>query len=82
MITLLQVMFQSDVFRAHDIVEEADHCQNGELREALNDLDLMNAGVPNSRSIGRWLSRKEGVRFDGVKLACMDKRKKTYKIVD
>ena len=81
LITLLQVMFQSDVFRAHDIVEEANHCQNGELREALNDLDLMNAGVPNSRSIGRWLSRKEGVRFDGVKLACMDKRKKTYKIV-
>lgn len=81
LITLLQQEFKGNVFRAHDIVEPASNFSGGEIQEALNDLDLMNAGLPNSRSIGRWLSRKEGVRFDGVKLACMDRKKKTYKIV-
>lgn len=81
LITLLQQKFKSNVFRAHDIVQEAEKFEARELQEALNDLDLMNAGVPNSRSIGRWLSRNEGVRFDGAKLACTDKKNKKYKIV-
>lgn len=81
LITLLHEYFCGSVFRAHDIVEAATNSSYSELREALNDLDLLNAGVPNSRSIGRWLSRKEGVRFDGDRLVCMDKTRKTYKIV-
>lgn len=82
LVTLLHEEFKANVFKTCDIVATANKsgCSE-ELREALNDLDLMNAGTPNSRSIGRWLSRKEGVRFDGIRLVCMNKKDKTYKLL-
>lgn len=82
LVTLLHEEFEANVFKTCDIVATAKELGcSAELREALNDLDLMNAGTPNSRSIGRWLSRKEGVRFDGIRLVCMNKKDKTYKLL-
>ena len=79
LISWLRLQFGNNTFRTKDIVEVAE-AQNAELREALVDLDLMKDGVANSKSIGRWLSRKEGEIFNGERLVCMDKRRKIYQV--